>query len=247
MSPGGPPLRIAHAYGNLREELGRALAAPIDMIEADIWFRAGHVWVRHERRLGPLPLLADRRMPGHAVGPYALTVWPSYYVRPDIDPLPLSELLETVGGKCGLLLDVKGSYDEAKDDAFAATVARQACERGGQEQVVVCGQNWSVLNRLRELAPQPEVRYSIEKPAQWEEFLRMVAVDDGVRQVCIERRFMTEEKARFLEENGVDAYIWTVDDPAEAERLVATGVGGIISNNLPLLASLGGSPATAGG
>lgn len=243
MSRRTPPARIAHAYGNRRETLQRALAAPIDMIEADVWFRAGRIWVHHERRMGPLRLLLDRRTAGHPSGPYVLPIWPRYYIRLDINPLPLSELLEITRGKRRLLLDVKGRPDDAKNDAFAAALARQLAAPDDRAQVVVCGQNWPVLDRLRELAPDLEVRYSIEKPPQWQEFHRMVAADDSIRHICIEHRFLTEEKARFLAEKGIDAYCWTVDDPAEAERLLAAEVGGIISNNLPLLASLGSSSA----
>ena len=56
------PVRIAHAYGNSRAALRRALAADIDMIEVDIWYRGGDVYARHARRLSPLPLLADKRV-----------------------------------------------------------------------------------------------------------------------------------------------------------------------------------------
>ena len=245
MNSGTPAVRIAHAYGNRHDELQRALAAPIDMIEADVWFRGAKVWVRHERRLGPIPLLMDSRMRAHPPGPLALPIWPGYFVRPDINPLDLPELLETARGKRSLLLDVKGSYDEAGDAALAATLSRQVSEHGVQEEVAVCGQNWSVLNRLREVAPHVQVRYSIEGPDQWQEFLRMTAREEGARRICIEHRFVSEDKARFLDQNGIDVHCWTVDDRAEAERLLAVGVDGIISNDLALLASLASSPSAA--
>ena len=247
MNSGRPLVRIAHAYGNSRASLRRALATPIDMIEADIWFRVSEVWVRHERRLGPLPLLADHWGPAsHSAGPYAVTVWPGYYIRPDVHPLTLGELLDTAVGQRRLLLDVKGSNEGAENDTFAAAVVQQVSKHGSQKKVVVCGQNWTMLNRLREWAPWLEVRYSIERPWQWEKFLDMATSDDTVHQICMDHQLLNEEKARFLAEKGVDVYCWTVDDPVEAKRLVAAGVDGIISNNLALLGSLGGSPTAVG-
>jgi len=69
--------------------------------------------------------------------------------------------------------------------------------------------------------------------------MRMVGEDERVRRVCIEHRFLNEERARFLDEQGVDVFCWTVDDGEQARRLVAAGVDGIISNDLGLLAKLG--------
>ncbi|MBI2913379.1 MAG: glycerophosphodiester phosphodiesterase [Chloroflexi bacterium] len=247
MNSGRPPVRIAHAYGNRRDELQQALAAPIDMIEADVWYRGGRLWVRHERRLGPLPLLMDSRMRAHRPGPLAIPIWPRHFARWDADPLSLAELLETARGKRPPLLDVKGRYAAAGDAAFAAALSRQVSEHSAQEEVAVCGQNWAVLKRLREIAPHLHVRYSIERPDQWQAFLRMIEGDEGARRVCIEHRFMAPDKARFLEDSGIDVYCWTVDDPAEAERLLAAGVDGIISNNLALLASLGSAPSPSPG
>ncbi len=37
------PVRIAHAYGNSRAALHRALDADVDMIEVDVWYRGGDV------------------------------------------------------------------------------------------------------------------------------------------------------------------------------------------------------------
>ena len=243
MNSGKPPVRIAHAYGNDREELRRALAAPIDIIEADIWLQPDNVWVRHERRLGPIPLLADRRMPGHSVGALALPIWPSYYVRPDLNPLSLDELLDTVIGKRRLLLDAKGGDSAAKNDTVVARLGERLSQPGVRENVAICGQNWTLLSRLRELAPKLEVRLSIETPRQWETFRGALSGTYAVRQVCMERLLIGEERMSILEEEGIDVYCWTVDDSAEATRLLAAGVDGIISNNLGLLSSLERSPS----
>src|SRR5439155_765309 len=66
-APRGRPLRIAHAYGNTRARLEVAVASAADLIEADVWYRAGKLWVRHEARMTPFPLLVDKRMRGHSL------------------------------------------------------------------------------------------------------------------------------------------------------------------------------------
>jgi glycerophosphoryl diester phosphodiesterase len=242
--PAGRPVRIAHAYGNTRKALRRALASDVDMIEIDIWYRSGRIEIRHERRLNPLPLLIDRRMAGHVPGPLAIPLPNGYYLRPDVHPLLLTEVLKTVRGSRRLLLDVKGSYRGKQIEAFARTLASQVREHKGLGYVSVCGQRYAVLDRLRQGAPDLPVRYSIEKSAQWRRFLHMAERDNTIRSICMDYRFFDAEKSRFLAERSIDVYCWTVDDPATAARLVAAGVGGIISNSLPLLAALpGGQPA----
>ena len=236
MNSGKPAVRIAHAFGNHREELDRALSAPIDMIEADIWLRGGRAWAHHERRLGPLPLLADRRMPGHTAGRLALPIWPRYYIRPDLNPLSLDELLDTVAGRRRLLLDIKGDYKAVVDDDAVAALARRLSGHSARETVAACGQNWALLSRLKEIAPELEVRYTIETPKQWAKFLDLPNATGGV---CMERRLIDEDRARLLVESGLNVYCWTVDNQGEAQRLLAAGVDGVISNRLGLLASLG--------
>ena len=120
----GRPLRIAHAFGNRRHRIEAAIAADVDYIEADLWYRAGEIWVRHERRLGSLPILYDRKPRGmNRFGPWSLTVFPNHYIRLDIRPLRLVELLEATRGKRRLLLDP----EYARNDQYRSDV--YGCQR----------------------------------------------------------------------------------------------------------------------
>ena len=231
------PVRIAHAYGNSRTALRRALDANVDMIEVDVWYRGDDVYAHHARRLSPLPLLADKKMPGHPLPRPAFPVWPGYWVWPHTNPLKLGELLQLVGGSKRLLLDVKGRYKDGLSTAFAREIAHRVREHRASSWAVVCGQTYPILNALRHADDEIEVRYSLEKPHQWESFVRKMK-DKRVRQVCISHHFIDDEKARVLEENGVNVYVWTIDDPKAARRWVEQGADGIISNDLDLLENL---------
>ena len=243
MNSGHPVVRIAHAYGNTRERLATALAADVDVIELDLWFRGGELYVHHERRNRWLPLLYDKRMSGHARGQYAVP-FGRYYVRPDINRLTLGEVMERTAGKKALLIDVKGDYLGPLGEAFVAKLAGTIREHKAEAWSKVCGQT-GPLDRLREVAPDLEVRYSIDKQFQWERWLPKVEANPPSRTLCMSYKFLDGEKARFLEEHGVDLYCWTIDDPSIAAELVRRGVDGITSNNLPLLAELPRSPAEA--
>jgi glycerophosphoryl diester phosphodiesterase len=239
------PVRIAHAYGNTRDRLKLALEADVDAIELDVWYRHGEIWVRHETRLEPLPLVVDKRMPGHALPPLSLPLGSRWYIRLDVSRLKLDDVLESVAGSKRLLVDVKGVYHARQNLEFARTLIRKVREHRAEAWVAVCGQFWPVLEDVRREARDLEVRYSVERVYQWEKFMRLVGEDERVRQVCIEHRFLNEERTRFIEDRGVDLYCWTVDNPEEARRLVAAGADGIISNDLNLLAGLGQGEETA--
>jgi glycerophosphoryl diester phosphodiesterase len=246
------PDRIAHAYGNSREAMARALDSGAGMIEADIWYRAGQVYVRHERRLGCLPFVADKTMRSHPPGRFSLRLGGRYYIRPDLKPRRLEDLLDETGDRAGLLLDTKGHYRPGERVNFALELANQVRERRAGSRVAVCGQNFDLLDYFRIVARDLEVRYSIEQPDQWRRLQWMVKSGQPVRRICIEHRFVDEDKAEYIREMGIHAYYCTVDDAGEAARLVDMGAAGIISNDLSLLAGLSrrerpSTPGRAGG
>lgn len=232
------PVRIAHAYGNTREAIATAIDAGVDMIEADIWWRRGRIFVHHDRHLAPLPILADRRMKGHKRPPWSVPLPGGYYMRPDAGVLTLAELIERTRGKARLLLDVKGHDGSRYAEEFAEGIAECLGEVAAGEAIEVCGQTWPVLLALRERAPGLHVRFSIERPDQWDAFTVMVQREGAAPDVCIQHRFLTDDRLRFLKEHGAGIYTWTVDDPTEARALLERGVDGIISNDLRLLRSL---------
>jgi glycerophosphoryl diester phosphodiesterase len=240
-------VRIAHAYGNSRERLAEALAADCDMIEVDMWYRRGNIRIHHEHKIRWLPLLIDRVMQTHKPGKYAVRIG-NYFIRPDIGTLTLGQLLKSTAGKKRLLLDVKGHYADPHLTRYVDRLIGLIRKHNAEGWTAICGQTYTVLHLIREKAPDLEVRYSIERPYQWERFQRLL--EQGVRRVCMAYGFIDDEKALLMEEKGVDLYCWTVDDWNAARHLVSEGVDGIISNDLKLLAELHGwvtpSPAESG-
>lgn len=241
MNPGPRTVtRIAHAFGNNSRALDHALQADIDVIEADMWYRGGDLHIHHEHRLRSwLPVLIDRKMATHRPGRFAVPVG-NYVVRPAVGTLTLDQVLKTVDGRRRLMLDVKGHYKPPHLEGYVQTLVRKIRKHNAESWAAVCGQTYSVLHRLREVAPDIEVRYSIEWPYQWERF--ELLMERGVRQVCMSHRSLDDTKQRVLTERGIEVYFWTVDQPETAAGLVERGADGIISNNLALLAGL---PRTA--
>jgi glycerophosphoryl diester phosphodiesterase len=239
LNSGRPVVRIAHAYGNRRDTLETALRADIDMIEVDLWFRRGQIEARHEKRMRWAPVLFDKRPVGmNRIGPWAIGLPWRRYLRLDLRPRLLRDLLRMTAGSKRLLLDVK-EVSSGPAEAYVSALKAEIAEAEAASWITVCGQFWPVLDRVREVAPEIAVAYSMQRESQWQEYTRRLATADATRTVCMQHGMLNDEKGAFLEENGVDVYSWTVDDRILAGNLVHRGVDGIISNDLALLADLG--------
>lgn len=235
------PVRIAHGFGNSRRRLSRALMGPVDLVETDVWFQDGKMVVRHEHKLGPLPVLFDRKAHLHLKSQHGLRLplW-SWYVALERNPLALQEVLAKAKDRRGLLLDLKGQYGD-REEALAQALAETLERTGMGEQAAICGQNWPLLGHLRAIAPHLKVHYSIDSADQLEAFQAMLE-HAPVRRICLKQSLIERPLIERLKGLGMTIYTWTVDDLWRAHELLEMGVDGIISNSLEMLGLLGESP-----
>ena len=240
--PTAHPLRIAHGHGNSRDHLALALDGPADYIEADVWYQGSRLAVRHEHKLGPLPILFDEkpenpseRGPGRVGLPLG-----RWYVKLQIGGLYLEDVLTLARGRRRVMVDVKGSR-RGREATFARALSRSVRLAGMGDAVTFCGQNWSVLQRLRLIDPDLRIHYSIGTEPQLAAF-RRVRQDETLRGVCLHQGLVDAQLIDTLKRRSLAIWTWTVDDLARARELVAMGVDGIISNRLDVLEALGEAP-----
>jgi glycerophosphoryl diester phosphodiesterase len=234
-------VRIAHGFGNNRRRLSRALIGPVDLVETDVRFQDAKMVVRHERKLGPLPVLIDEKTSLHIKSGHRcrLHLW-RWYIALQHNPLALQEVLAQAKDRRGLLLDLKGQYGD-REEALAQALAEMLERMGMGEQVTVCGQNWALLEHLRAAAPHLKVHYSIDSTAQIEAFQAMPK-HDSIRGICLNQALIEEPLIERLKGLGMTIYTWTVDDLWRAHELLELGIDGIISNSLEMLGLLSASP-----
>lgn len=209
------PFAIAHA-GNTRRRLALALAADVDVVEADIWRHGRTMSLHHERRLPLLPLLFER-----------------WHVRLARGLLSIDDLLETVDGRAGLLLDLKSG------GARAAGALLRALDRHPRTgRVEVSSHHWGTLRRLARARPGVGVYFSIGRQRMLETFERLPR--DAVRPagVSIQHGLLDERRVERLKLRDLRVYAWTVRDVARARLLLQWGVDGITCDDLSILASL---------
>jgi glycerophosphoryl diester phosphodiesterase len=74
----------------------------------------------------------------------------------------------------------------------------------------------------RELLIGPRVPYSLK--------LIQMAKDDGLDGLDVDAAGVTPEFAQAVKDSGLKLFVWTVDNPARARRMVDLGVDGITTN-----------------
>jgi glycerophosphoryl diester phosphodiesterase len=214
-------LTIAHRAGNGAATLRAALAARVDLVEADVHSYRRALEMRHRKWLGPR-LLWDR---GELVRRRAVEV-----------PL-LRDVLAIAGpAHAGrLMLDLKGLHP-----GLAPAVAAQLRATVAGAPVVICTRHWWML---RAFAPDPHVRLVFSAGSRRglaRLRARLATRAGGMRWfgVSVRRDLLTPPAVDALRAAVEHVLTWPVDtaaDLADARRL---GVGGVIGKNLPLLAEL---------
>jgi glycerophosphoryl diester phosphodiesterase len=233
--PAQAPLRIAHGFGNSRELVRIALESDVDVIEADVRLRGDRLWLGHELRLPLLPILIGRRATNQLAAHRAFRLGP-WEMRLDTDPLPLEELLAMVGGRCRLLLDIKG---RRKAREFVEALIEPLRRHNQAETTRLCG-DWPPLDEARGVAPEVSAYYSVADRRRWRALVRRLDEGDPIRGVSLRAGLLDGSTAEFLRTRGLEVFCWSVEDEAEAARVIALGADGIISSDLAVLSAIGG-------
>jgi glycerophosphoryl diester phosphodiesterase len=232
------PVRIAHAYGNRRSRIERAIEAGVDFIEVDIRYERGHVWARHELRILNLPLLYNFGIKGiHREGPWATSLG-RLFMRLDIAPIRFDDLIERTSGRVGLLLDFKSDrYSNATARRFVARVFADLAAQPYVGRLACCG-NWRLLDIVCEQQPEADVWYSVDSESDWRAIEPRLVPAGAIGAITIQHDLLTPERARLLRERQIRVFAWDIDHEEQARRALALGARGIIADDLHMLMDL---------
>jgi glycerophosphoryl diester phosphodiesterase len=209
------PLLAAHRI-ETPEAAAAAHSAGADLLEIDVHLRHGVLEVRHPRRHGPV--LWDREGVRRARGASA-TLGPLLAALPDgAEPM----------------IDLKGGAPVLAREALASV--RDA----GVGRVTLTSRRWALLDGL---AGEDGVRvaYSAAGRREVARLLRRDAPDGTA--ACVRSDLLDAATVAALRRRHPLVMTWDVADHAHAERLLALGVGGLVLDDLALLAALAGARA----
>lgn len=216
-----PPVRaaaaIAHRAGNDRSAFQNAVRAGVDWVETDVWWHFGRLVARHERAVWRLPVRYDEWKIGIAVRP----------------ALRLPEICALAVAGPQLLIDLKGSASRLPYDVVETLRRQNAIDR-----VAVCGQYWPILDAA--VAEEPALRafYSLGSMRQLGQLFSRPSSLPRIKVVSCAEYLLTSAVISQLIARGIAVIAWTVNDLTRACELVASGVAGITSDSLTVLAAV---------
>ena len=211
-----PLLAVAHRAGNNLADLRAALAAGVDLVEADVHLYRDALEVRHRKAIGPHLYWEP---------------WSEVDRRRDLVVPELREVLAVAAGDPRLMLDLKGP-----SLAVAPWVAEALRTQAPGVPVAVCTKQWRMLGAF---AGDPNVRriLSASDPLQLAR-LRARLRRERAHGVSIRLRLLTAPIVAELHRATDLVLAWPVDTEAALVRAERLGVTGVISKNVPMLARL---------
>lgn len=216
----------AHAPENTLASAREAFDAGASVVEVDVRrSRDGHIVLLHDGTF--------QRTAGDPRKPEDMTLaeikqldagsWKD--ARYKSEPVPtLAEMLDLAKGRGSLLLDLKQT-------GLTADIARLVVERGMEDQVLLGPWTVAEAAAARASLPNAPIVLICSVPAKRQAgYLRDLLLV-GVRGFNAAYGSLTPEFMREAAQRGMAVYAWTVNGPADMQRLASLGVTGILTDD----------------
>jgi glycerophosphoryl diester phosphodiesterase len=147
----------------------------------------------------------------------------------------LAEVMELTAGRCMLNIEIKESAFEADypADAIEHQVVKLVKTSGAMDRVIISSFDARILERIAALDAPPAVAYISDHGAD-KSVLEMLL---KMRAFSWHPRFtvLTRDQVGLMHAAGLKVFPWTINARAEAEKLLALGVDGLICNELQVM------------
>jgi len=213
---------------NTRPAFENAIAAGADMIEVDCQVtKDGHVVAFHDERLrrtaGARGALKDKTL--EQIKKFDVGRWRKKIFKGE-RILTLEEVLEIIGGRADLCLDIKHYPDSQPGIELKLLFILSHYDY--LDRTIFSSFNFRCLSRVRELAPEARVGVLYgcgTKEDPLETAKQLDAASIHVQKELATRDFLDKAWA-----TGLDVHVWTVNELRDMEKFVSLGVQGLVSD-----------------
>jgi glycerophosphoryl diester phosphodiesterase len=250
-----PPLRIAHRGGsgiwpeNTLFAFERAAQLGVDMLEMDVHASADGVLVvihdetadRTTNGTGPIreKTLAEIKQLDAGYR-WSNDGGQSYPFRGQGITIPTLEEVFQALPEIPMIIEIK--QDEP---AITSDLCQLIHQYGRQDDVIIGSFHMEALNQMRQICPEVATSANANEVRAFValSYLRLtkiyspapLAFQVPVRHGNVE--IVTQRFVQSAHERGMQVHVWTVNEPAEVERLLSIGVDGILSDRPDILMS----------
>jgi len=240
------PLVVAHRGGaalapeNTLGAFKNAVQLGVDMVECDVHLsQDGELVVMHDPDLtrttngrgliSELPLADLKKL--NAAAKFSGT-WPA------VEPIPtLGEVLDAVKGKAGVQIEIKVTKFPGRYPGIEQKVIDAVKSRGMADQVLIISFDFPTLVDVKKI--DPAIKTGALTDASWmlghsakspEEIVDEIVQSTGADYYLPAAGGVTETLIKAAHARGLKIGTWTVDAPADMERLAGQGIDAITTN-----------------
>jgi glycerophosphoryl diester phosphodiesterase len=213
---------------NTRLAFEKAIEARVDMIEFDCQLtKDGHIVVFHDERLnriagvnGSVNKLTLADLKKLDIGAWRKRAHKGERI------LTLEEVLDVVAQRVNVCLDIK-QFPESPQ-GIELKILFILSHYDYLDRAILSSFDYRCLDRLRELAPEVKLGVIFGSGILDDPFAAARGV--SAASILVQRELATREFLHKAWDDGLDVYVWTVNDVREMEKFASIGVQGIISD-----------------
>jgi glycerophosphoryl diester phosphodiesterase len=160
----------------------------------------------------------------------------SFHSRFHGEPVPaLRQVLERYSSRTRLLLELKSSYDEARDLELVRATVRAVREAGAEERSFVLSFHRPLLEATAGLAPRMARVLNVKPPSRLDD--RMRAILPTLAALSVDVRGLTPAFGQEVGEAGCPLWAWTCNTARTVDRALEAGAAAVISDRPAWLAA----------
>lgn len=213
---------------NTRLAFAKAIEAGVDMIELDCQLsHDGHVVIFHDEKLKRTAAVsgAVRDKTLEQLKRLDIGRWREKTFKGE-RILTLEEALQTVAGNVDLCLEIKSF--RAAPSGIELKILFILSHYDYLDRTVLSSFDYRCLARLRELAPETQIGVNYGTGVKDDPFAAAQRL--GARSIHVQRELASRDFLSRAWEDGLDVYVWTVNEVRDMEAFAALGVQGLISD-----------------